>query len=573
MIGRVTSRRTVDEIRDDLRAARAFDADEVLGAKVGRINRWFANEQLDAAVIGVSGGIDSAVALGLLHRARHVPGSPLRDVVGVSVPIGGKGATGQDRADARARMVAESFGTELWSCPLDPTHRDLLEIIERASGRQFDCWAAGQMLSVERTPVLYGAAALLQSAGLRSVVVGTTNRDEGAYLGFFGKASDGMVDAQILSDLHKSEVVALAHLLGVPSDVIDSAPSGDVWDGRTDVQMIGATYEEVEVILRLREIERQPCAVADLVEDGRRLRDADVTVERLHVANRHKYRVGGAAVHLDVMPRAIPGGWDDGTSARRSETAPADLPGAWGPRPIDLDEPGLPRRRSLASVIVADDVLTAGDCGRLIAALDGAPGQQVGVTGVVGAHGIGSVRSTAFSEELASKLWRRVRAVAPSVRFLGPHDASEGHRGPTRDGHRSWRIVGLSPLLRFMRYENGGRHLCHYDAAYAYPDGRRTLMSVVFFLTGDGSSERGGALRFVDDGQGRLPVWERDHSDWTVETNPAQVVAEVFPRAGAVVLFDHRRCHDVARWIDPAPRIVIRGDLVYEPIHDGRGLG
>ena len=53
---------------------------------------------------------------------------------------------------------------------------------------------------------------------------GTTNRDEGAYLGFFGKASDGMVDLQPISDLHKSEVRALATRLGVPAEIVEAAP-------------------------------------------------------------------------------------------------------------------------------------------------------------------------------------------------------------------------------------------------------------------------------------------------------------------------------------------------------------
>src|SRR4029079_19460688 len=127
-------------------------------------------------------------------------------------------------------------------------------------------------------------------------VVGTTNRDEGAYLGFFGKASDAMVDLQPISDLHKSEVRALARLLAVPAAVIDAEPSGDVWDGRTDAQMIGATYDDVELVLRLRELEMDPAAVAEL-------RGASAAVDRLHRTNAHKYAVGSPAVHLDVLPR------------------------------------------------------------------------------------------------------------------------------------------------------------------------------------------------------------------------------------------------------------------------------
>jgi NAD+ synthetase len=569
-----TPRRSTDEVRAQLRRARGFRVDEVVAAKVGRIDRWFGDEGLDAAVVGLSGGIDSAVVLGLLCRAAALPGAMVRQVVAVSIPVVGPGATGQPEAEARARRIAEAFDAELWCCPLEAVHARLLEALQAAAGRAISPWAAGQVLSVERTPVLYGAAAVLQSAGARSVVVGTTNRDEGAYLGFFGKASDGMVDVQPISDLHKSEVVAVGRALGVPIDVVEAAPSGDVWDGRTDAEMIGAPYDDVELVLRLREVGLAPSVVAGTLVDGDRLRRADEAVERLHRTNGHKYVTGGHAVHLDVLPRCVPGGWRPEVDQRHPpDPAPVGLPGAWHAPAIELDGPALPTAVERGGVVVADGVLSPSECGRLLAALDGAPGQPVGVTGIVGDHGIGSTRSTAFDEVLAAALWRKLHPVVPAMRFLGALDPSEGHRTAARDGHRTWRAVGLSPLLRFMRYERDGRHLCHYDAAYEYPDGRRTLLSVVVFLTGDGTPDRGGSLRFVDDGQSDLPVWERAHDDWSVEADPAAVIDRVAPLAGRAALFDHRRCHDVERWLGDEPRVVIRADVVYEPVPDGRGLG
>lgn len=545
----------------------------MLEAKVGRLQQWFRSEGLDTAVVGLSGGIDSAVVLGLLLRAAAAADSPLRQVVAVSIPIAGSGATGQDEALTRARLVADRFGAELWVCPLGPVHDQLLRTVGGASGRTFDAWAAGQMLSVERTPVLYGAVALLRQSGAQAVVVGTTNRDEGAYLGFFGKASDAMVDVQPISDLHKSEVVALARVLGVPAAVLAVTPSGDVWDGRHDAEMIGVSYDDVELVLRLRELGRDPVAVSRHLADGDALRRADAAVEALHAVNAHKYRVGDPAVHLDVLPRTIPEGWHDQRPPTRVESPPIDLPGSWTAPDLALDGTDVPVASQSPHVLVADDVLSPDACRRLITALERAPSQPVGVTGVVGSHGTGSVRSTTFSEPLARELWRRIAPVAPAVRFLDDLDPSEGHRTPTRSGHRTWRLVGLSPLLRFMRYSRGGHHLCHHDAAYEYPDGRRTLMSVVLFLTGDGTCERGGALRFVDDGQQHLPVWDRSHDDWSTETPVHAVVESVFPRAGRVAIFDHLRCHDVQRWDGDDPRIVIRGDLVFEPVADGRGLG
>ena len=72
---------------------------------------------------------------------------------------------------------------------------------------------------------------------------------QGGYIGFFGKASDGMVDIQLISDLHKSEVHALARHLDVPASVIAAVPTGDVFDGRTDEEMIGASYDFIELYM------------------------------------------------------------------------------------------------------------------------------------------------------------------------------------------------------------------------------------------------------------------------------------------------------------------------------------
>jgi NAD+ synthetase len=553
------------ELLSRLRATRAFDPVEVRAAKVARIVRWLGEQRLDAAVVGVSGGVDSALVLALLCEAQRQPGSPLKRVVALLMPIAGRGATRQGEATERGAAVARALGAEVWEAPLGAALSETIASLERGSGLSFDAWSEGQCLSVMRTPALYGAVALLRAHGHAAVVFGTTNRDEGAYLGFFGKASDGMVDVQPISDLHKSEVRALATHLGVPEDIVRAVPRGDVHDGRSDEEMIGASYDDVETVLRLLELGR----------DARIASDAFAAIQRHHDVNAHKYVHDGYAVHLDVLPRAVPGGWRDASFSGRSERRPARgvLPGEWDPPPIALDAIAA-RLPSFEDLPIAHGfarrvhgVLTRGDCARLVSAMDGAETEPVGVTGVRDGYGIGSVRATAWSAPLAAELFARLAPALPSVRFAGELTPTDAFATAAREGHRSWRIVSLSPVLRFMRYEPGGRHLCHYDAGFDYADGRRTLLSVVFYLS---DAPRSGATRFVRDGQEALPISQRDFSDWSRDTREDEVVLRVQPTAGDVLVFDHRLCHDVERWEGPGARAIIRADVVYEAVPDGR---
>ena len=546
-------------ILDELRAARAFDAREVATVKMALMTRWFREQGLDAAVVGVSGGVDSALVLALLQAVMNQHSSPLRRVVALLLPIESQGATRPSTAAALGHEVANALGAEVWEAPLTDALASTIATLSHAAKLPFDAWSEGQCLSVMRTPALYGAAALLQTHGYRSIVCGTTNRDEGAFLGFFGKASDGMVDLQPIADLHKSEVRALARWFNVPEHIVNATPSGDVHDGRTDEQMIGASYDEIETYLRLRELGRTAHLglAAHVV----------AAIEAQHAKNAHKYRVGSPAIPLDVMPRAVPGGAQE-QHRGREEKQPTNVPGSWTP-PLDIAQSlapmgELPTREAIdvsgGFAILAKRVLTSADTALLCKAMkDAGTEAPVGISGYSStAKGeIGSWRATGWSVDLASALYERLRPVLPCVRFLDDHSFTDAH------GQHAWRIVGLSPLLRFMRYPPGGRHLCHYDAAFDYGDGRRTLLSVVFYLTDASAS---GATRFVRDGQELLPTAQRRFDDWTRDTRCEEVIVRVVPHAGDVLVFDHRLCHDVERWDGPGDRIIIRADVVYEAV-------
>src|SRR6185312_12253151 len=111
------------------------------------------------------------------------------------------------------------------------------------------------------------------------------------------------VDLQIISDIHKSEVYALAEYMGVPREIIDRKPMGDVWDGRCDEEMIGAPYWFLELYLRMKE-EDMMWIVREFSQEEQAIFDRySSAIEKLHEINAHKYQVGNPAHFLDSMTR------------------------------------------------------------------------------------------------------------------------------------------------------------------------------------------------------------------------------------------------------------------------------
>lgn len=135
-------------------------------------------------------------------------------------------------------------------------------------------------------------AQLLGQTGSPCVVLGTGNRDEDGYLGYFCKAGDGVVDVQLIADLHKSEVFQVGRELGVPASILNSPPSADLWEGQTDEAELGVTYDFVELFtgwfLPLPE-EQQEQFVTSLDEESRReWEECRAICEAVHRRNAHK---------------------------------------------------------------------------------------------------------------------------------------------------------------------------------------------------------------------------------------------------------------------------------------------
>lgn len=174
---------------------------------------------------------------------------------------------------------------------------------------------------------------------------------------------------------------------------------------------------------------------------------------------------------------------------------------------------------------------------------------------------VGSYRATAYDPSFADWLWERLRGLIPGERVMQDETPTDW------DGHRRWRAVGLNPLLRAIWYEPGGYLVPHYDAAFVYQDGRRTLMSLVLYLS-PAALGTGGATRRVVDPQRYLPLGERVYHDWERAAAPHEILAAHTPAPGAALLLDHRVLHDAEAWRGPGPRVLLRTDVVYAPVEE-----
>ena len=221
-------------------------------------------------IVGLSGGIDSAVVAGLATIA--VPGH----VAGVLLPCH---SDPQDEADAR--LAAEHFGIPVIRIDLaaayDRLLLDLRTAIAHLPEGQRPVLVHEEVDPRARVPVanikprLRMTSLYFVANSLDYLVAGTGNRSELA-IGYFTKYGDGGVDLLPIGALVKSEVRALARKLGVPDAIIEKPPSAGLWQGQTDESEMGFSYFELERYLDEGR-EAVPAALAAKIEAMMRASD------------------------------------------------------------------------------------------------------------------------------------------------------------------------------------------------------------------------------------------------------------------------------------------------------------
>src|SRR5512139_1603974 len=191
---------------------------------------------VEHAVIGLSGGVDSALACYLATQAIGA-----QNVYAVRMPYR---TSSQDSLD-HAQLIIEALGVQSETV-------EITDMVDPLIARTPDMTPLrkGNLMARARMIVLYD-----RSAARRGLVIGTSNKTE-LLLGYGTLFGDMASALNPIGDLYKTQVRQLAQAIGVPQPIVDKPPSADLWFGQTDEDELGLTYAEVDQLLYLLVDER-----------------------------------------------------------------------------------------------------------------------------------------------------------------------------------------------------------------------------------------------------------------------------------------------------------------------------
>lgn len=198
------------------------------------LSRFVAEELrasgLSGYVLGLSGGLDSAVAAALAVR-----GVGREKLTCLALP----GPTSSPESLAHAQEVAESLDVPLKVVDLGPA----AEVLAQTLNCQEDRLRFGNLMARLRMVALFDVA-----RALGALVLGTSNKSE-ILLGYSTLFGDQAASIHPLGDVWKTHVFALGEHLGVPPAIVRKPPTADLWPGQTDAGELGFDYLEADPIL------------------------------------------------------------------------------------------------------------------------------------------------------------------------------------------------------------------------------------------------------------------------------------------------------------------------------------
>lgn len=241
-----------------------FNVEKVTNEIIDFIRSYYKSNNLKGAVIGISGGKDSAVVAGLFSKAL---GS--ENVVGIWMPCYSK----KEDYD-NALLVSKTFGFELKEFDLTGIYESYIKQI-KDNNDVIDNELVDANINIKprlRMSTLYYYAAMLSKTGTY-IVPGTSNKCE-LYVGYFTKGGDNVSDISVLGDLTVEEVIKIGEYIGVPDKVIHKVPD-DGLSGKTDEEKLGVKYSDIAKVINGEDVDIKTYE----------------KIKKMHERNSHKFNI------------------------------------------------------------------------------------------------------------------------------------------------------------------------------------------------------------------------------------------------------------------------------------------
>jgi len=245
--------------------------EKVIEHIVSWLKEYANNAGIKGFVIGISGGIDSAVTSTLCAKTGL-------DLLCLEMPIH-QFENQELRAENHIEWLMKNFGkVNRQAVNLTPVFDTLIAALPAVDNEEERFMSLANTRARLRMTTLYYFAALNGY-----LVAGTGNKVEDFGVGFYTKYGDGGVDLSPIADLFKSEVYEISKALGINKEIVVAAPTDGLWgDDRTDEDQIGASYPELEWAMLMND---QGKSVEDF--SGRN-KQVFTIFKKLNIANQHK---------------------------------------------------------------------------------------------------------------------------------------------------------------------------------------------------------------------------------------------------------------------------------------------
>jgi len=211
---------------------------------ISGLRKYFKGSGAARAVIGISGGVDSSLTLKL-----GVDALGAENVTAISMPENGISST---ENSIHAKTLAEAMGVEFFTVPINQ-----FLIPFNVTPWKSTSLASQNLKARIRMALLYHYANCKNA-----LVLGTSNKSE-LLLGYGTKYGDLACDIEVLGDLYKEDVFALAGFVGLPPEIINKKPSAELYPDQTDEADLGGSYSEIDPILH-----RLDLGMDKLIEHG-----------------------------------------------------------------------------------------------------------------------------------------------------------------------------------------------------------------------------------------------------------------------------------------------------------------